>query len=240
MLIAAGVIVGLGLYTGTTGIIGRGLNSGIGAVFGLARYLVPLVLVGAGWLVLRSKKRKRRKAQPLAKQARAAAPWVALFIAAFCVLDLIGGRPYWSSPVEDLSRAGGWIGVIFGGTLERYLGYVGEIVVTVLLFGIAAVLLTSMSPGSAADSLADRFGGFGQRLRGRTPGLAALRQRAGDRARDARRRDQRPGGVATMFDDDPSLPAAPAPADEDADVYIDLRKPDTDDLSPRAGVGSGP
>jgi S-DNA-T family DNA segregation ATPase FtsK/SpoIIIE len=223
------VIFGLGLYTGTTGLIGRSLTSASGAVFGLARFLLPVALVAGGWIALRSKKRKRRKKPPLGRQLRVAAPWIALFVAAFCVLDLVGGRPYWSSPVEDLSRAGGWIGVMLGGTIERYLGYIGEIVVTVLLFGIAAVLATSMSPGTAADTLADRLGPLGQRLgqrlQGRTAEVAALRRRRrAERGDGASVDDKRPGGLAAMFEDDD-----PARSSEESDVYIDLRKPTGDD-----------
>ncbi|MGB5756423.1 MAG: DNA translocase FtsK 4TM domain-containing protein, partial [Acidimicrobiales bacterium] len=173
-LLAFGVILGLGLYTGTTGIIGRGLTTASGAIFGLARYLVPLCLLAGGWMVLRSKKRTRRKPAPLSDRAMNAAPWVAVFIAGFCILDLIGGRPHWQSPVEELSGAGGWTGVWLGGTIERYLGLVGEIAVTVVLMISAAILLTSMSLGTAADSLADRVGMLFATLRGARPGRLRL------------------------------------------------------------------
>ncbi|MEM7275644.1 MAG: 50S ribosomal protein L22, partial [Actinomycetota bacterium] len=218
-----GVILGLGLYTGSTGIIGDGLTTASGALFGLARFLVPVGLLAGAWLVLRSKKRKRRKPQPLGARLMAIAPWAALGVAAFCILDLIGGRPYWSSPVEELSGAGGWVGVLLGGTIERYLGLVGEIAVTIVLIIGAGVLLTSMSLGTAADSLADRFA----ILRNRAAGWSGpnLRRRGGDADDPPDSRTERPRGLASMFEDDPG---GPAPGEED--VYIDLRRPDDDGI----------
>ena len=188
MLIGAGVVFGLGLYTGTTGFVGRGLTSGSGAVFGLARFLLPIILIAAGWQVLRSKKRKRKKSKVILDYVTAFLPWVTLGAAVFCVLDLIGGRPYWGSPVADLSRAGGWLGVWIGGSIESALGLVGEIVVTVVLFIVAAILLTSMSLGSAADSLADRLGLLSQRVRQGFSGVRFRREPLEGQVEDAPRR----------------------------------------------------
>ncbi|MGI9598501.1 MAG: DNA translocase FtsK 4TM domain-containing protein, partial [Acidimicrobiales bacterium] len=223
---AFGVILGLGLYTGTTGIIGRGLTTASGALFGLARYLVPLGLIAAGWLILRSKKRKRRKAKPLTERAMTYLPWVGLVVAAFCILDLIGGRPYWSSSVEDLSRAGGWAGVWLGGTIERYLGLVGEIAVTVVLIIGAAVLLTSMSLGTAADSVADRFGLLAARIGGGWSGRPRFGRSGADEEGGAEADDKgRPKGLASMFEDDPGQDPPPD------DLYIDFRQPSADDVA---------
>ncbi len=225
---AFGVIIGLGLYTGATGIIGDGLTKASGALFGLARFLVPLGLVAGGWLILRSKKRKRRKARPLAERAMNYLPWVALATAAFCILDMIGGRPYWSSPATELSDAGGWVGVLLGGTIERYLGFVGEIAITVVLIIGAAILLTSMSLGSAADSLADRFAMLVDRVRGGAISLPGFRRSDDDDDEFSPERQKRPKGLASMFEDSPS--EEPPPLD---DMYIDLRKGDEpSDVSP--------
>ena len=218
MVFAFGVVLGLGLYTGTTGIIGQGLTTGTGALFGLARFLVPVGLFVGGWLILRSKKRKRRKAKPLSDQFMTYLPWVALVVAAFTILDLIGGRPFWSSSVEDLSRAGGWTGVFFGGTFERYLGLIGEIAVAFVLVVVAAILLTSMSLGSAADSVAERVGLFGDRIQS---SWSDRPRRSGDEGGSAGR-VRRPAGLTAMFEDS----AADEPEPEDH--YIDLRQPEVD------------
>lgn len=222
---AFGVIVGLGLYTGTTGPIGRALTSASGSLFGLARFLLPIGLLVGGWIVLRSKGRKKRKRRPLATRLRAALPWVCLGAASFSILDLIGGQPYWSSSTEDLGRAGGWVGVWIGGTLDTYLGIVGQVVITAVLLIMAAVLLTSMSLGETADAIAGRLGPLGGLFRERMSDVSLPRRsgRSDDDDDDERRRSKKDsGGLAAMFEDGPPPPAA-------EDRYIDLRQPTVDD-----------
>ena len=226
---AFGVIVGLGLYTGTTGLIGRGLTTASGTLFGLARYLVPVGLLVGGWIVLRSRGRKKRKKRPVTERLMAALPWACLVVAGFSVLDLVGGRPYWQSSTEELSGAGGWLGVLFGGTLDRYLGLVGQVVITGVLVIIAAILLTSMSLGGVADSLADRLGPLGGLLRDRVGSASLPRPRRRVRGHDDPDEGPQPGserhrGLASMFEDEPP------PGDDPDDVYIDLRRDGPDEL----------
>ena len=216
-LIAFGIILALGLYTSSTGIIGRAMATAVGALFGLARFAVPVLLVAAGWSVWRSsKKKRRRKSRPALVWARLSAPWICLFAAVFTLLDLAGRRPHWSSPVDDLSDAGGWTGVWIGGTLERYLGFWGEIVTMIALFIAALVMLTRLSLGDAADSMADRSGAFWDRVRTRIDGVSLRRERLDEPADPIG--EQRPPGLASMFTDEP-------PPEEPSDVYIDLRHP---------------
>jgi S-DNA-T family DNA segregation ATPase FtsK/SpoIIIE len=219
-VMAFGVVLGLGLYTGTTGIVGRGLATASGALFGLARFLVPLGLIAGGWFILRSKKRKRRKARPLSDQLMSYLPWAALVVAAFTILDLIGGRPYWSSSVESLSKAGGWVGVFFGGTFERYLGFIGEIAIAVVLVIVAAILLTSMSLGTAADTVAGRLEILGERMR--SGWSARPRRNRDDEDGDQPKLSRRPTGLAAMFEDGDH----PEDEAELEDHYIDLRQPE--------------
>ncbi|MDH5520154.1 MAG: DNA translocase FtsK, partial [Acidimicrobiia bacterium] len=217
-LIALGVLFGLALYTGATGIVGQAVASASGVLFGLVRYLGPPALVAGGFQLLRtnSSRSRRRKKQTDYTQMLA---WASLVAAAFCLLDILGGKPHWGSTPEALSRSGGWVGVAIGGTLERYLGSIGEIVITVTLMMVAAVLLTSISLGPAADTMAERFGLIWDRSRNRARERFQdrdwLRRDDSDRTGDIT--DERPPGLASMFtedDDDPS---------EQADIYIDLR-----------------
>ncbi|MDH4279371.1 MAG: DNA translocase FtsK 4TM domain-containing protein, partial [Acidimicrobiia bacterium] len=211
-----GVLFGLALYTGATGIVGQAVASASGVLFGLVRYLGPPALVAGGFQLLRtnSSRSRRRKKQTDYTQMLA---WASLVAAAFCLLDILGGKPHWGSTPEALSRSGGWVGVAIGGTLERYLGSIGEIVITVTLMMVAAVLLTSISLGPAADTMAERFGLIWDRSRNRARERFQdrdwLRRDDSDRTGDIT--DERPPGLASMFtedDDDPS---------EQADIYID-------------------
>ncbi|MDH3293496.1 MAG: DNA translocase FtsK 4TM domain-containing protein [Acidimicrobiia bacterium] len=219
-LIALGVLFGLALYTGATGLFGEWMATASGVLFGLVRYLGPPALMAGGFQLLRSYNTRSRRRKHKTDYTQWLA-WGSLVVAVFCLLDLLGGQPHWGSSAEDLSRSGGWVGVAIGGTIDRYLGDVGEIVVTLTMIMVAAVLLTSISLGPAADTLAERFALIWDRGRER------VRERFRDR--DWLKRDdddrigslteQRPPGLDTVFDDD----AAARAAGEQADIYIDFR-----------------
>ncbi len=231
-LVALGVILGLGLYTGATGILGQALATATGTVFGLVRFVVPLALIAAGWQLVRGKtKRKTTRRKRKVAWAHYLA-WAFVVAAIFCILDMTGGRPFWSSSTADLSRAGGWVGVLIGGTIERYLGFWGEVITTAFMLIAAAVLLTSLSLGSAADSVADGWSLVWDRARGWYDGLELERRFAREINVDPV--DDRPDGLASLFED------SPAKLDEEeSETYIDLRA-DADDQTTMFEDGSGP
>ena len=124
---------------------------------GRARYLVPPALL-AGRLAAAAN--EEEAAPDPTVPPPSTWPGVASVIALFSgPRSHVGGRPHWGSSVEDLSRAGGWVGVYFGGTLERWLNYVGP----GHRYhhpggGGRRVLLTSMSVSAIVDGVADRGG----------------------------------------------------------------------------------
>lgn len=224
-LIAFGLLIGLGLYTSAIGTLGRILVDAFGTVFGLARFLIPLLLIGTGFQLLRTKRKRRRKRKRTQADYYRWLAFGFLFAASFAIMDMVGGRPHWGSTAADLGSAGGWIGVWIGGSMDEAFGLVGEILITLTMLVAAAVLLTQLSLGTAADSLAERMGLAFGRMRDRVDDIDFGRERdegTGSRQRVARK------------DDDPS--AEYDPDAEDSDVYIDLRAsrvkrsddPDTD------------
>lgn len=218
-LIALGLLLGLALYTGATGVVGRLLASGTGAFVGRARYLLPLITVFAGWRMLRSAPKKRTEYRPRLELAA----FGFAGIAAFSALDMLGGRPGWGSSNDFLSRAGGWFGVATGGSLERYFGYWGQLIVTIAMALIAVVLLTSLSTVPLADFLAD----LGLRVRER---LAVWREQFSQDGSDTTEPKKSPAKAVaaepSMFD----LEHPPEPAGLvepfDRETYIDLRDAD--------------
>ncbi len=156
LLIALAIFLALALYTSATGLVGEGLAKLTGAVIGRVRYVFPLVLAAMGWHRLRTTGEDTTRFVEVPRGEWAA--WILATMAIFSVLDLSGGKPYWSSPAADLAKAGGWIGVAIGGTMERYFGNPGQIILTITMALIALVLLTGLSAGSAADAIAERFG----------------------------------------------------------------------------------
>ncbi|MEL7206942.1 MAG: DNA translocase FtsK 4TM domain-containing protein, partial [Actinomycetota bacterium] len=232
VLIALGLILGLSLYTGATGVVGRALADVTGALVGRARFVLPPAFVGAGWILLRTRrKRGRSRFTPTEYVA-----WGCAVAALFAALDLTGGRPHWGSPVADLAGAGGWLGVAIGGTLERWLGYWGEIVVTVTLVAVAVVLLTSVSASAVVDGLVERCRPLVDFVleRGRDANhrrqerAADRRQRAGDsdgESDDDQRRKRRRSRPVFGSDDPFDDPGADYDPDQDdlGETYIDLR-----------------
>jgi S-DNA-T family DNA segregation ATPase FtsK/SpoIIIE len=164
LLIALAIFLALALYTSATGLVGEGLAKLTGAVIGRVRYVFPLVLAAMGWHRLRTTGEKSSRWVEVPRTE-----WVGWCLGAlsiFSVLDLTGGRPYWSSPASDLAEAGGWIGVAIGGTMERYFGELGEIILTITMALIALVVLTGLSAGSVADVIAEKFAGLREMVSG--------------------------------------------------------------------------
>lgn len=215
VLIASGLILGLALYTGVSGVIGEFIADLLGRFIGRITLLVPAILLALGWRQLaaaaaigqrKTKKKKRPAAEKIA--------WALLLVAVFCLLDLIGGRPGWSSSADSLSRAGGWTGVFFGGTLERYFGHWGEIIVTVTMILVALVLLTSMSSVPLVALLAE----IGERTRAALARIGALvGGRVGDAVADR--------ASSLGFGDDGSDASGRSTASVDARDLLDLETP---------------
>ncbi len=228
LLIALGILLGLGLYTGATGLLGEWLVVSTGVLVGLARFVVPPLVIAGGFQLLRtSTKRTRKRKRKRKTDYTQVVAWTLLTAAVFCILDILGGRPWYGSSVQALSGAGGWVGVAIGGTIDRFVGLWGEVVVTLFFIASAAVLLTSLSLGPAADTMAERFGLLWRQSRDRSRERWTerdwMRRDDADAIGDlsTKRRD-----VSKVFSDDPFADGQhDASADEpESERYIDLRK----------------
>ena len=233
LLIALALLLALGLYTNTTGVVGRALATATGSVFGLARFIVPIPIAAMGWHRLRTPPKSSRKKKAAPVPIGEALAWAGLVFAAFSILDLIGGRPWRGSTAEELSQAGGWVGVFTGGSLERYFGHWGQIILTIAMILASAIALTSISAAWIIDVVAERtrafagvvgetvsnldFSGLGFGGTGEEP-APAKRQRAGSVA---------PKADAEGMSAGPPL-VDPMGDPPDAGQYIDLRKPGTE------------
>ncbi len=143
------LLLALSLYTSAIGVVGRLLDDLTARGLGLGRYVLPVGLAALGWQRLRPPAARRN----MARLRGEIVAWTLFVLAVLCVLDLVGGRPGWGSPLPELAGAGGWAGVWIGGSIERYLGYWGEIIITAALLVIALVMLTSLSAGNAAEAV---------------------------------------------------------------------------------------
>ncbi len=223
LLIALGLTLALGLYTSTTGVLGTGLANVTGFFIGRLRYLLPLGLLALGWKRLKSPVKKTKRKAPERGLSDYAA-FTAIGIVVFATLDMIGGRPTNSSGVDEVSSAGGHIGVRIGGLMEFVLGSWGEVLWTLVFALIATILLTNMSLAPAADRLADHGGEFSTRL---SDWLTQLRDRFASPGDDsAPHAKVQPTGIQEpLLDLEPAGPAwsESGKSGDDEERYIDLR-----------------
>jgi DNA segregation ATPase FtsK/SpoIIIE, S-DNA-T family len=225
VLCALGIFGALALYTPATGVLGSGLAVAAGALVGMARYLLPLLLLSLGWLSLRER-RPRKSRRPRSQWVG----WALVGIAGFTFLDIAGGRPSWSATAADLSEAGGFVGVAIGGTLETYTGPWGEVVIAVTMVAVAVVLLTSLSFTAMAEALARWSRPVGRGLRTAWSKVLAFAWPDGTSERPAWVRRPLRAGRTT----EPATEPAPVdgPHDDigvppelfDSESYIDLRR----------------
>ena len=165
-----GLLIGLAVYVKLAGPVGRGADTGLGAVIGLGRYLLPLVAVTIGVVLLRDDDAPGR--------AKLSLGWGGLGVAVLGIVH-IGRGPDGYTGVDDLGGAGGWIGALFGQTLQALLGSIGAVLVLVAVGLAASLLITRLSLRDLARRLQEIFGSAGERLgaglRGAADDLSTLR-----------------------------------------------------------------
>jgi DNA segregation ATPase FtsK/SpoIIIE, S-DNA-T family len=146
--------------------------------FGLAAYLLPLLLFAAAWR--RFSKRPLRA--PLPRFAG-----VALILLSASGLLALSGLP---RPFDRAIEAGGGTGVLVGGGLASALGRVGALVLLSALAAVGVLLATNFSFARAYERAVEAFGHPSDFLRARREHLlawwAARRERAGQRAAERR------------------------------------------------------
>ena len=175
VLLIVGVLTAIGLVSDAAGGIGHGLASVSGALFGLARYAVPVVTIGLAVLCFFWRPGRQvplaaveaaevSDADGLPEGYAPRAPWrVGLGLGLLCVaglgiLDLATGAPKLDAPLDELRDAAGLVGALIGAPLVALAGTAGA---AVILGGIA-LLGALLVPGIP---MRDVLGGFGRALR---------------------------------------------------------------------------
>jgi DNA segregation ATPase FtsK/SpoIIIE, S-DNA-T family len=157
LLVAVGLVCGLGIYLGGGGPAGRGVADAAGLVLGALRYVLPLALVAGGAaLVLSRGPATDADGKPVEGDAPSVAAHVGvgttlLVLAAAGLAHLVGGSPRFDAPDRDLRHAGGWLGAGVGTPVETALGTGGAVAVLVLAAVAGLVVLTRTPLRDAAD-----------------------------------------------------------------------------------------
>ena len=148
-VIVLAVLMGIGLYAGGSTKFLSGLGSVATGLFGLLGYLVPVLLLGAGVLLVRgpvehpAPKKGEPARQPFVTNARIAGVLLAV-VAVLGALDLLLGQEPTATGLDKFADAGGYAGALVGG-IAAVVGRWGALVVMLLLGVLAASLLTGRS-----------------------------------------------------------------------------------------------
>lgn len=133
--IVLGILVGLAVYARLAGPVGEGADAGLGAVVGLGRYVLPPIFVAMGIALLRGDQSPSR--------VRLAMGWGGVVLAVLGILHVIRGpRSY--TGIDEVERAGGFVGAALGETLRSLLGPVGAVLVCGAVALGGALLLTNL------------------------------------------------------------------------------------------------
>jgi S-DNA-T family DNA segregation ATPase FtsK/SpoIIIE len=142
-LVAIGTLLGLALYFGLAGPVGRGLNTGLGWVMGLGRYLVPVTLIAVGIAFVRA----GRSSSPI----RLVIGWSMVFAALLGMIHLARGPDGFSGPASDFGSAGGYLGAVFSEPLRLLVASIGAAVVLIAIGAGGALLITKTSVRTMAE-----------------------------------------------------------------------------------------
>lgn len=150
--IAAGVLLGLGIYLNLAGPLGRGIETVVGWLTGLGRYVVPIALVAIGAALVGKGRSMHR--------SRLAVGWGLLGLSLLGLLHVVRGPEKIMANFDTLGRAGGWIGALIGEPLRSLIASGGAIVVLVALCVGGALMLTRASIRSVLSQTGKGVGAF--------------------------------------------------------------------------------
>jgi S-DNA-T family DNA segregation ATPase FtsK/SpoIIIE len=117
------------------GPVGHAVETAMASLLGVARWFVPVMLIGLGVALLWGKVEVER--------LRLSIGFSCAVVGISGLADL-GGRPSWSASSNALGRAGGWLGVGVGGGLSKLIGLAGAVVILVALLVVAMLFLTQV------------------------------------------------------------------------------------------------
>jgi DNA segregation ATPase FtsK/SpoIIIE, S-DNA-T family len=154
-LVGLALVTALGVYADAAGPVGRILAAAAGATVGWGRVVVPPAMAAAGIALIRAYPR------PAGADDEPDAPgtahlWVGggLVALAACGLGHLGAGQPAASPVAEVERGGGLLGLAVAGPLAAALSPLGAVLVLVVVGLIGLVVLTRTPVRVAADRTA--------------------------------------------------------------------------------------
>ncbi len=138
-LAVVGVLALLGVLSSAAGPFGEAIDTGVGAVLGGGRYLLPFAM----WAAAAALIWRRGDDDSTRHGLRVGVGISALLLSAVGILHVAHGRPTTES-LDQLRVAGGVLGALFGGSIAAVAGVVGGVVVLVACAGIGVLLSANL------------------------------------------------------------------------------------------------
>ena len=146
-LILVGLLGVLSLYFDKAGVVGRGLENGLGWSIGLTKMVLPAAMVGLGFAMFQ----ERHEVDELSKRIP-----VGLGLALISVTGLLHmaqGRPGLNDGSAALGKAGGLLGLVVGGPLEAAVSPWGAVPVLLALGFVGVAIVTGVTVREAASGV---------------------------------------------------------------------------------------
>jgi DNA segregation ATPase FtsK/SpoIIIE, S-DNA-T family len=200
LLLLVAVLVALGVYSrGLAGPAGRAVDRGAADLVGWGRLLLPLLIAGVGWVLIREVHPRRTPPRP--PEERAVRPPIRVSVGAVVIVLGVAGlahlahpADHWDGVVARLRSAGGLVGMGVAGPVRAGLGSWGSGLVLAVIVLIGLLVLTGTSARQALAGTGAAVGFIGRGGSRVVRWVAAAPDRA-ERRRARYRHPATPGGV---------------------------------------------
>ena len=136
VVVVAGVLLGLAVYLRVAGPVGSGIDTGLGALVGVGRYVLPVALLACGVALLLDGRSEHR--------LRLALGVGLATVALLGLLHLAKGPHEIAGTPSEVEGAGGWLGAVVGEPARQLIAPAGAVVVLGAVL-LAGVLIASRS-----------------------------------------------------------------------------------------------
>ena len=138
VVVVAGVLLGLAVYLRVAGPVGSGIDTGLGALVGVGRYVLPAALLACGVALLLDGRSEHR--------LRLALGVGLATVALLGLFHLANGPHEIAGTPSEVEGAGGWLGAVVGEPARQLIAPAGAVVVlaAVLLAGVLIATRSSL------------------------------------------------------------------------------------------------
>jgi len=118
--------------------LGRLLDTASSSLLGVGRFVLPIVIIAAGFASINRKSLQHR--------VRLAFGWTVLCVGILAVIHIIWGTSFSDTDNAVVSRTGGWFGWLAGEPLQSLMGSFAAVIVLIAIMFCGVLLITGNSP----------------------------------------------------------------------------------------------